>query len=295
MSTDHVNSLVNTQAEFPYKLEIVLQGKYSEWAYDTALEYLKLPFVDKVIMACMQDDELPYWREVTKNSQIVFLQTDFPPSPGTGNRNLQIVTSLKGLQHVTTEYSIKMRNDQRYDYDSMITMYKFWLENKKRKTFFDGQPFGSMPRSRVFVAGNFYAFPFHPRDHIFWGNTQDLIDIFDIPLEPLAIEERINMSNTNYSMYYDCYIRTEAYIGAHYCSEFDYRIKKWLLKPDKYLYDDAPNYQVALELSNELTRKVFKSFPREGIDLTWNKYGYERYPYDNQYNVFHERWHEDGY
>ena len=108
MSVDHVNSLISTQTEFPYKLDIVLQGKHSEWSYDTALEYLKLPFVNNVIIACMANDELPN----TKNPRIIFVKTDFPPSPGTGNRNLQIVTSLKGLQHVTTEYSIKMRNDQ---------------------------------------------------------------------------------------------------------------------------------------------------------------------------------------
>ena len=59
--------------------------------------------------------------------------------------------------------------------------------------------------------------------------------------------------------------------------------------------DDSSNYNEALELSNKLTKKIFKSFPKEGINLEWDKYNWKKYPYDNQYTQFHERWHEDGY
>ena len=186
-----------------------------------------------------------------------------------------------------------MRNDQRYDNESMQKMYNFFNENKQKKISYEND--SSFPKNRILVAGNFYAFPFHPRDHVFWGNREDLVELFDIPLEQSSIEERVKMKREDYWKYYDCYIRTESYIGSHYCSNFDERIKKWLLKPELYLYDDSSNYNEALELSNKLTKKVFKSFPKEGINLEWDKYNWDKYPYDNQYTQFHERWHEDGY
>ena len=141
----------------------------------------------------------------------------------------------------------------------------------------------------------FEGFPFHPRDHVFWGHKEDLIDIFDMPLEPLGIEDKVKMKREDYWKYYDCYIRTESYIGSHYASKFDERIKKWLLKPDQYLYDNAPNHSETLVLSENLSKKIFKSFPKEGIDLEWDKYNWPTYPYDSQYSRFNERWHEDGY
>ena len=41
--------------------------------------------------------------------------------------------------------------------------------------------------------------------------------------------------------------------------------------------------------------EIFKSFPKEGIDLKWPKYNWETYPYETQKEKFNERWAEDGY
>ena len=271
------------------KVDIILQGKYSEYSLETAKQYLKLPFVDNIIISCWVDDNIP-----TDNfSNIKFIKNKYPSSNGTGNRNLQLVSSLNGVKNSTSTFVVKMRNDQRYDNESMQKMYNFFNENKQKKISYEND--NSFPKNRILVAGNFYAFPFHPRDHVFWGNREDLIELFDIPLEQSSIEERVKMKREDYWKYYDCYIRTESYIGSHYCSNFDERIKKWLLKPELYLYDDSSNYNEALELSNKLTKKIFKSFPKEGINLEWDKYNWKKYPYDNQYTQFHERWHEDGY
>jgi hypothetical protein len=271
------------------EIDIVLQGKYSNYVLETAEHYLKLDFVNKVIISCWVDDMLP----TPKNERIVFIQNNYPSVNGTGNRNLQIVSSHGGLKHVTTDFAIKMRNDQRYDLDSMNKMYTFFHNNKERVTTFEGDK--TKPKNRILVAGMFEGFPFHPRDHVFWGHKEDLIDIFDMPLEPLGIEDKVKMKREDYWKYYDCYIRTESYIGSHYASKFDERIKKWLLKPDQYLYDNAPNHSEALVLSENLSKKIFKSFPKEGIDLEWDKYNWPTYPYDSQYSRFNERWHEDGY
>ena len=186
-----------------------------------------------------------------------------------------------------------MRNDQRYDLASMNKMYDFFHQNKERIITFEGDE--TKPKNRILVAGMFEGFPFHPRDHVFWGHKEDLIDIFDMPLDPRGIEDIVKMKREDYWKYYDYYIRTESYIGSHYASKFNEEIKKWLLRPEQYLYDNSPNYNVALSLSDDLSKKIFKSFPKEGINLEWDKYNWPTYPYESQYNRFNERWHEDGY
>ena len=271
------------------KIDIVLQGKYSEYVLETAKQYLKLSFVNDIIISCWIDDITP-----TNNiDNIKFIKSKYPTSNGTGNRNLQLVSSLNGVKNTSSTFVVKMRNDQRYDNSSMQKMFDFFNVNKERKLNYENN--NSFPKNRILVAGNFHAFPFHPRDHIFWGHREDLIELFDAPLEISSIEERVKMKREDYWKYYDCYIRTESYIGSHYCSNFDERIKKWLLKPELFLYDNAPNYNEALELSNNLTKKIFKSFPKEGIDLEWDKYNWKKYPYENQYSQFEERWDEDGF
>jgi len=284
---DHFDLEINEHDD--KKLDIVLQGKYSDYVLETAEHYLELNFINKVIISCWVDDNIP----VNNNPRISYIQNHYPKVNGTGNRNLQIVSSYNGLKYATTEFAIKMRNDQKYDHQSMVNMYNFFFKNKQKVLNFENDE--SRPKNRILTAGNFYAFPFHPRDHIFWGNREDLLDLFNTPLEDLGIEDKVNMKREDYWKYYDCYIRTESYIGSHYCSNFDERIKKWLLKPDEYLYDNSANYNEALELSESITKKIFKSFPKEGIDLEWNKYGWEKYPYEDQYNIHQERWDEDGY
>ena len=145
------------------EIDIVLQGKYSNYVLETAEHYLKLDFVNKVIISCWVDDMLP----TPKNERIVFIQNNYPSVNGTGNRNLQIVSSHGGLKHVTTDFAIKMRNDQRYDLDSMNKMYTFFHNNKERVTTFEGDK--TKPKNRILVAGMFEGFPFHPRDHVFLG------------------------------------------------------------------------------------------------------------------------------
>ena len=41
------------------KLDIVLQGPYSDYALDTAYQYLDLNFVNEVIISCWEDDIVP--------------------------------------------------------------------------------------------------------------------------------------------------------------------------------------------------------------------------------------------
>ena len=263
------------------KIDIVLQGPYNnDFVNEIALHYLSLAFVNNIIISHHTSDT----KERLLHNNIKFIATDKVKPIGSGNENLQIVSSAK-------------------------------------------------PHNRICVAGNFSHLPFHPRDHVFWGNKNDLIDLFSLPLDDYDIYQRLDnrdddivdvinkkgadwiltdpvlspsqvvMKNNlswifyeqppaeNYSM---PLIRTEARIGLNYIAKFSSKVNMFLSNPKEYVHDGAPNYYEALNISTELTPKIFKSFPRKGIDLSCPKNDWSNYPYDQQYEQYGERWDEDN-
>ena len=175
-------------------IDIVLQGQYTDYTDVVANHYLELPFVNRVIISCWEHD-----KEDVTNPRIKFIRSKFPEVVGSGNRNLQIVSSLTGLQSVDTEFSVKIRSDQKYSHSAMTRMYEHFFRNKERViTFQDDE---TKPRNRIFVGGSFPEFPFHPKDHIMWGNTEDLIDVFSLPLEQHSIYTRAGIQQKDYWKY----------------------------------------------------------------------------------------------
>jgi len=261
------------------KLDIVLQGQYNEFTEEVIVNYSKLPFVNNIILSCWQDDNVHSKRNF--GSGIVLVTNQKPITFGDDNINLQIVSSLNGLKKVNTEYAIKMRTDQLYDYNSMMVMYDFFIKNRKDHL--------------IFVPGMYPHLLFHPRDHLFWGKTSDLIKLFDIPLKTNNVTDKVRIPKQDLWKYYGYFIRSETYIGANYCSNFDDRIKIFLIQPEKYLFDGSSNWQESLEVSDTVTKNLFKSFPRTNVDLSWPKKNLNSYPYEDQKYGYNECWHEDGH
>ena len=71
------------------KLDIVLQGQYTDYTKFIISEYKKLDFVGKIILSSYQKvDDLVDVHQVINNEF-------FCPTPGIGNRNLQIFNKKK--------------------------------------------------------------------------------------------------------------------------------------------------------------------------------------------------------
>ena len=259
------------------KMDIVLQGQYEEYTDEIVDEYLKLPFVNNIIVSCWNDDRPDNYH----SPRVKYARSSYPLTPGTCNKNLQITTSFAGIKLCKTKFSAKMRSDQKYDYNSMMNMYEFLMENHTE--------------GKIFVAGIYPSLLFHPRDHIYWGETKDLYYLFDIPLEYNSLSDKVRIGKYELAQYANYLTRPETYIGAHYCTKFDDRIKKMLIEPEKYLYDAAPLWNDAYEISTQVLPKAFKVFPRTGIDLVWPKRDVYSYPYDQQKLHSNECWHEDGF
>ena len=89
-------------------------------------------------------------------------------------------------------------------------------------------------------------------------------------------------------------LRTEIRIALNYISKFDVKAKEMLNDLKMYILDGARKFNEAMELSNTLTPKVFKSFPRIGVELSCPKNNWSHYPYEEQYHRYGERWSENG-
>lgn len=251
------------------KMDLVLQGAFNEYTREIALHYLELDFVNNIIISCWENNLVPFI-----DNRVIIIKSKDLENPGVGNRNRQIKTSLEGLKAVQTTFGAKLRSDQKISLDSMNLMYDFYnLHQEKEITFYNKDK----PNNRICVAGIFRPFPFHPRDHIFWGNTQDLIDVFDIPYDNVSL-------NDDYSKY----TRAETYICMWYCAKFDPDIVKLVNDPTKFLVDNAPNINESLAKSNQILHKIFKPFPK--IDLEWPKHGLRKYHYDLTASHFGEYW-----
>lgn len=258
------------------KIDIVLQGGIDDSTFEIVETYLQLDFVNKIIVSTWEDDEL----RIPDSEKLIIVKNEKPKSPGTDNRNLQIVSSLSGLNFVETKYSAKMRTDQKYSMESMYKMYDYMLHNREHE-------------DQIFVAGIYPNLLFHPRDHIFWGRTCDLIELFDVPLEYNGLADKIKVTKENLYKYYPFFVRSETYLGARYCTKFDETINIMLLEPEKYLHDNSSGWSQAHQVSQNVVNRAFKSFPREGIDFEWRKKGWSNYPYDHQKNGYGECWAED--
>lgn len=255
-------------------IDIVLQGPHTEFVDEIIDSYLKIDSIKNIIVSCWDSDKV---QEYTSDRVKFVRNSNYPSYSGVLNVNLQLTTSLNGVRASDSEYVIKMRSDQKFNHQGMVNMVNYFIANKQK--------------DKIFICGNFFRHLFHPRDHVFMGYKEDLINLFDIPFEKNDNCQRLGINRYNCSAYMNLFTRPETYIGAYYCSRFDSRVIEMVNNQEKYLYDGAPNWQYSKKVSEEVMPKCFKSFPREGIDLIWPKNNIYKLPFD----VNNEEWDEEGF
>lgn len=287
-SSDYIRKLsLNTISK--ESIDIVLQGQCTPYTVETAKIYSALDFVNLVIISCWEGDTV----DVITHNKIKVVKTKTPVNPGTGNVNLQLLSSYTGVLNSTSPYVMKVRSDQRYTVDSLKSIFEYFIQNKYLPSQSSVTSF--KPKGRIFTRGIFETFLFHPNDHLFLGHRQDLLELFNIPPYTHNISEIIDLEKKDLWKYYDSFIRGESYIGAHYCANFNLEVNKYLLEPNQYLHDNAPKWEEAYNLSSKLVKQVFKSLPKSTIDLIWNKHNWNGVPFEEQYYRYGERWDEDGF
>lgn len=256
------------------KIDLVIQGPYTDFTDEVILSYIKLSFVDKIIISCWDIDK----EQSVFLDKVEFVRNPlYQKYPGPANVNLQLTTSLAGVKKSKSNLVAKFRSDQLFNLEGIEQMYDFFMSNLQER--------------RIFVVGNHFRHLFHPKDWVYWGYRTDMLNLFDAPHEINETCKEMGIHSGNYSGAMHLLTRSETYIGAHYCSRFDGRVKEMVDREDRYLYDQAPNWNEAKKISDEVTPKYFKSFPRKNIHMIWPKRNIYCLPFDPT----NEGWDEEGF
>jgi len=257
------------------KIDLVLQGPIYPYTKDIINHYLLLDFVNKIIVSCWDTCIINF--EESNKVQLIKNSYNDVPKLGGGNVNLQIQTSKVGILHTTKDIVVKIRTDQQFCLEDIINM-KTTFENSYQTNykFLDG----SGPKGKIFTTGMFPDFPYHPRDHLFWGFREDLQKFFDIPFSP-----QDNLYNN-----FNKAIRAETYLGANYFKNFNNDVKKHIDNFDEYLLDKSTKRQEALDCYEKNVDNIFGLFARSR--LIWKKYGLNNYKLLGYPHIYKEYWGE---
>lgn len=254
-------------------IDFVLQGPIWNQTIGTAEKLLKFEPIKNVIISTWEGDKLI----TSNNDNIRIIYNKKLKNPGKHNRNRQIFSSFEGIKMCSSDIVVKMRTDQEISQDSLELMYNFFKENYQIDEKFTD---GTGPKGAIFTITLYKNFPFHPQDHLFWGFREDMINLFNIPLDSEYPPDDMMDNPTDYGLRSDFNYtdtRPNSYIGMYYYSKFDDKIKEMVLDYKNFIVDKAPNFNIAMEYDKKYINKIFKSFPR--LNIFWYKHN-RYYPYE---------------
>lgn len=250
-----------SDSEFAGKVAIIVQGPYHpEFTMNILEKYLSYSFVDEVIFSTWEYPSIP--DQFPSNPKLKVITSKNPKKgPGIDNRNNQIVSSLAGLNATMLPISFKIRSDQLFSENTLIDYLVTFSKNRSP--------------NKIFSFGEFSDLLYHPCDHMFLGETNDLRLLFSAPEEDMILLERCGpgIPKEELYKYYHCFIRSETYLGLHYCARFVPTLYKYLVMPDKYLYDGAPEWWPVKKESEEIYPKYFESLPKPIDPVLWYRPG----------------------
>jgi hypothetical protein len=261
-------------------MDIVIQGGIYPGTIETAKLYSDFSEVDRVIISCWEDDEYSDKdRGIIEDSDnITILGNEKPKCFGAGNVNMQIISSLNGIQEATSDVVMKIRSDQRLYY-SAFNEWNSFFKNHITETPMKFIDVGS-PKGKLFIIGMNHTKPYHPQDHIVWGYKEDVSLFFDIPLsesKPLPPEVNGKIDWSAKAGNFRCPI----YLGMQYFARFSKEAKKHSENIEEYLYDFAPSFDEAMNHYEDIRDSIFRVLPRIDDCMWWEKfnsgYWYELY------------------
>lgn len=168
------------------ELTVVIQGAVSEVTNRT-VESVRMhyPGAKVIVSTCG-----PLTMEIIGADEVVVVPDpgnfawSTEPDAGRNNVNRQIANTLGGLRAVTTPYAMKLRSDFLVTGGGALSyLCRFPAFDPEYRVFRERILALYSPDPRVSPR------PFHPNDQCFLGRTDDLIDLFDVPL--MTAEEAI--------------------------------------------------------------------------------------------------------
>jgi hypothetical protein len=254
-------------------IDFILQGPVSPETKETALNLLNYSRTNKVIISTWEGENIDNFID----DRILVIYNKKLINPGKNNRNRQIYSTYEGLKMCCADIAVKMRTDQRYSLETLELMYNYFINNYKIDEKFVNN---LGPKGAIFTITLYANFPFHPQDHLFYGFREDLLELFNIPLDSEYPPEDMLENPTDYGIRTDFLFtdtRPNTYIGMYYYSKFDTNIEHMVNNYREYIVDKAPRFNEAMVYDIKYKNKIFKAFPK--LNVFWYKHN-RPYPYE---------------
>lgn len=213
------------------ELSIIFQGK---------LYYGKSCSIDDVIKSARNlfpnaELILSTWKgeEITDDTRNILDAIILNDDPGDKtqkgkplNINRQIVSSLSGLKLSTRKYSIKTRTDMIFRTDNILSLLSQKIQKERIYKVSENYVFVSDITTRTYLKPNrlqqfshksLTYMPFWVCDFLYAGLTEDVTNIFDIPLYP---DEYLTGFDINNQQPHPFKFTPETYLTFNYLSKF---------------------------------------------------------------------------
>lgn len=170
---------------------VVVQGKILGKPEDNFKEQLTLRCIESVRNVLPNAEIIISTWENSDISHLKYDKVVFSKDPGAilynddipgfyNNNNRQIVSTFNGLKAVTKKYAIKMRGDCQLTNTLFVNFLKEYPRSQKYKFL----------KQRILIPTKYSRNPrriallFHPSDIFQVGLSEDLLDLWNIPLQP---------------------------------------------------------------------------------------------------------------
>ena len=138
----------------------------------------------KIILSTWEGESIPKGLMVDRvifNKDPGFYTRDCTEKGKKNNVNRQIVSTLAGLKEVNTDYSLKLRTDFILTNLNFLKYHNNYRKFNDEYRIFERRLLCSIFDTRK-PYGEYYNLPYHVGDLFFYGQTKDLLKLFDIPL-----------------------------------------------------------------------------------------------------------------
>jgi hypothetical protein len=260
-------SVGRNQNPFNENLAIVLQGPVSKFTQMACSYYLHSYEDLTVILSTWKQEDISKLSELLTNKRFHLIESEKPNFEGISNINLQITSSLKGLERAKDlkfEYVIKSRTDQILLSKSLLTNLHFIFQSYGKN---------DSHRNRIVISerNTFISRIYGVSDMFQFGKTEDVFNYWNCELDDRNWEDiDSHESLVNDEEGFARLRLAEVYVATSYLERINHEIDFTIKDSLKCFWQ----YFVVIDNTKS--------------GLVWNKYGRNTTRLQNQNNKFRE-------
>ena len=271
---------------------IVIQGPIAydnNYTVETFKLYRTIYPNAPIVVSTWKGEATNDFRRECKENSIVLLENEMPENRGAFNVNLQLESSLQGVnfirEHTQAKFVLKTRTDQR------INRFDFLLYLKNLLATFPPKDNKLHERIIFLSVNNLNQFPFYYQDYLSFGHVEDISKLYGIPRHRDPGEMTYHFRHRNRMRKVMDKVLNEKY-SFDYDSEFAKnpercKVKRWAQKfcfPEMYISKTFYKQHIApidetnlLETSWKFAAEYLILIDVEAILIDWPKYEKHRY------------------